>query len=1797
MSRVRWSWSLAGALSLAVLSACPPPPPPAIAMPADNLGDTTVGVAYTHTITATGGSGALSYSATGLPASLAMSASGTISGTATAAGDFSVTVTATDTAAQTASQAYPLKVYPAPALTATIPATGNVGAAFVGQLTASGGKAPITYSVASGQLPPGVSLSATAGSVTGTPTIAGAYAVTLAATDANGAVATRAVTVDIFSGASPSVVTTSLPNGVVGAAYSATLVAQSGRPPYAWSLGSGSSLPAGLTLAANGQITGTPTASGPTDFQVVVTDANGQTATASLRISVFTALAITTSALPEGYATLAYSSTTLGATGGQAPYSWSVAGALPGGLVFTAATATLSGTPAAGAAGSYGLTFTVTDGSGQTQSASFTLTLYALPAVTTTTLADGAVGGPYSQLLQASGGKAPLTWSVTTGALPAGVLLDPGGSIVGTPTAAGTSTFVLQVSDANGKTGTKLLQITIFNGLTITYGSAPDGYTGTAYNQTLTAAGGRAPYTWSLIAGALPSGVTLGGTTGVLSGTPAAPGTFSFTVQVTDANAVTATKALSIVVYDPPRIVTTTLSDGYTDQSYSATLTGAAGKAPYAWSITSGSPPAGITFTAGVFSGQPTATGAATFTVQISDANGATGTHTFTAGTYAPPAQSSPATLPNAYLTTAYGFTLAATGGKSPFTWTAGGGLPPGITLSPAGALTGTATATGAFTFSTTATDANGRTSSLSHTINVFQPPSITTTSPLPDGYRNLSYSVTLASTGGVAPPTWSITSGALPAGLTLGAASGTIAGTPTASGSFTFTVTLTDQGGATGSAVFTLVIQPPPAITKSSMADGYAGRPYSDLMTATGGRAPYTWTVSSGALPAGVSLSTSGTLSGTPSATGTSSFVVTLTDSNGATATQSLSLVVYAPPSITTTSFADAYAGQAYSAAAAGAGGKLPYTWTVTAGALPAGLTLNAGSGAISGSASGTTQTFTLTLADANGVLASQPFTLSVYNTPVITSPSPLPDGYASSPYTFTFAASGGKAPLTWQQAAGTLPPGLMLSSGGALGNAIGAAGQAVPFNFTVSVTDANGQVASATFQLTTYLPPAITVGSLTTATEGVTYLRAPGTPEQVTASNGKAPLTFSATGLPMGIFLAGTTGVLSGVPAQGTAGAYPVSFTVTDANGKTGSGVASLQVKAAAPLYGGGTVGTAPAGSPITDTLTVFTTDYENRRYPNMGVRIRKNGVEFAPVKEQVTDANGKAVFTGLGLNGTTDTVDVTVNGKDVANESFLKVNSAIVTLPLLDYPVPLPRAYANGEMDPGTGKLIVTGGQNAFWFGAPLVSSLQNGVANDLLRLNDSVAGTWVEDLPPAMASAPSMRVWSGMAYANGVHVLFGGMDTTTSITLAETWTYSTASGSWTQAAANGSVPSARDQMAMAGIGSQVYLFGGEQYAFSAIPLNDMYSYNPATSTWSPVTQGGPVPSARYNSGATSAQNQLWICGGTDGMTELSDCWSFSPATTAWQPRGALSSPRQGLAMAATGAGTVYAFGGVSAGGVTNELMVSAGGTFVPVGAANPPPAREGAVLAYEAATGRLIMFGGVNGSAFAFNDVWTFDPPSSAWTQRTQTWSKAPVGFTLSGNITNGAGGTRSRMTIEASGLSGYTNRQVFNLTSGAGTFTMTGIPAGDTISLTALNEDLSLGLDPNREWSWLDLGVIATNVSGNLSQNVALPTGPMTPQLLTVTGSYALPSGWLGESFAAVVPRMTRPGFANHPNGGQLVNGNKTFRSDFFPLLPGETETLIPESESDTGANCEFSIIWMYNLSPGPLPLFTYPPGP
>lgn len=165
--------------------------------------------------------------------------------------------------------------------------------------------------------------------------------------------------------------------------------------------------------------------------------------------------------------------------------------------------------------------------------------------ITSSSLPNGMVGQPYAAPLAAMGGTAPYTWSIATGALPAGLAIDVAtGAITGTPSAAGLFTFRVRVVDSSAdakKAAEKVFTIDIAaaGAVQIVETSLPEGTVGAAYSAPLTALGGTATRTWAVTSGTLPAGLVIGATTGIISGTPSAAGETAITVTVTDTTAPT----------------------------------------------------------------------------------------------------------------------------------------------------------------------------------------------------------------------------------------------------------------------------------------------------------------------------------------------------------------------------------------------------------------------------------------------------------------------------------------------------------------------------------------------------------------------------------------------------------------------------------------------------------------------------------------------------------------------------------------------------------------------------------------------------------------------------------------------------------------------------------------------------------------------------------------------------------------------------------------------------------------------------------------------------------------------------------------------------------------------------------------------------------------------------------------------------------------------------------------------------------------------------------------------------------
>ncbi len=283
-------------------------------------------------------------------------------------------------------------------------------------------------------------------------------------------------------------------------------------------------------------------------------------------------------------------------------------------------------------------------------------------------------------------------------------------------------------------------------------------------------------------------------------------------------------------------------------------------------------------------------------------------------------------------------------------------------------------------------------------------PLNITTTS-LPSGTLNYQYSVSLGASGGVPPYTWSTTVGSLPPGLNLVSVppDWVISGTPTTVGTYPFTLQVADSQTPPATAPAPLSITVNATLTQltlltTSLPAGTQNTAYSAMLAADGGVTPYTWSITAGSLPIGLHLdANSGAITGTPSGAGISNFTVQVTDSNSppATATAQLSITIVAavPLRITTASLPYGIFGTPYGATLTAAGGVYPYTWSITAGSLPAGLSLKGSTGAITGTPTGGgASIFTVQVADSESPpqTATAQLSISIAHGIIISSLSP---------------------------------------------------------------------------------------------------------------------------------------------------------------------------------------------------------------------------------------------------------------------------------------------------------------------------------------------------------------------------------------------------------------------------------------------------------------------------------------------------------------------------------------------------------------------------------------------------------------------------------------------------------------------------------------------------------------------------------------------------------------------------------------------------------------------------------------
>ena len=782
-----------------------------------NLGAGQLGVNYNQQFSQTGGTGGISWSVSNgsLPPGLMLNpGTGLLSGIPTVPATYGFTVRATDSSPNGCYGETPymlvINCQTLSITTASLPNT--VAGASYNQpplVLPGGGGGQIDWTISAGALPTGLSLHPTSGVVSGVATVTGPFNFTVkAAVNSSGCFTTKSFSITV-SCQTITVNEASLPAATLNAGYNQTVTQTGGIGTITWSV-SGGSLPSPLMLSAGGQITGTPTSTGSFPVTLRATDANGCFGEKAFTLTVnCPSFNISPATLNQGTVSAGYSQQ-LSQTGATNSVTWSLFNSsLPTNLTLSAG-GLISGTP--NVAGSFQITVRATEsGSGCFTDKAYTLVINCQTInVTTASLSGGTVGTGYNQSVSQTGGVGTITWSVSAGSLPTGVMLNPAnGALTGTPTVSGTFNFTLRATDGNGCFGERAYQVIIgCQPLTLNPATLSPIPIATPYNQQLTLQGDSGTTAWTIAAGALPSGVTLHPTSGLLSGTPNASGSFNFTAKATlQVSGCFAQQAYTLIVNCPTiNVSPATIGSANLGVPYSQQFSQTGGVGSITWSLETGTLPNNINLSAnGLLSGTPIVSGSFPITVRATDSNGCFGQRSYTLMVGTCPAISiTPATVPSGLIGTNYSQTLTANGGTPGYNFAASGNLPTGVTLSSVGVLSGTPGSVGSFNFLVTATDQNGCTGSQAYTLTIC---SVITVNPavLPSGVVGSSYSQNLSALGGGIPYNFTF-SGTLPNGLTL-ANDGLLSGTPTQAGTFNFTVTATDTSACTGSRSYSVTI------------------------------------------------------------------------------------------------------------------------------------------------------------------------------------------------------------------------------------------------------------------------------------------------------------------------------------------------------------------------------------------------------------------------------------------------------------------------------------------------------------------------------------------------------------------------------------------------------------------------------------------------------------------------------------------------------------------------------------------------------------------------------------------------------------------------------------------------------------------------------------------------------------------------------------------------------------------------------------------------------------------------------
>jgi len=984
----------------------------------------------------------------------------------------------------------------------SIPTTSAVaiqgGAFLFGPVSLNPLSAPAVFSV-SANLPAGLKIDPATGNISGVPTAStgSPVPVTITATNSKGP-ASKTVSI-LVQPPAPVITSAAAAVATAGQPFSYATIA---TPPSGLTFAvSPSSPPAGwnnLSISASGVLTGTPVTGGTFVFTITASNATGS---ASLPLVVTVSLppdapSYTGITNPSATAGTAFSFTPNFGPSAQ-PTTYVLSGALPTGLSFNPATGTISGNTQA--TGSFPISVTATRG---LLSATVTLTLVVNPAANAPVAVVGGgsvrtatVGSPFSVTVTADPEPTGFTISssaLTEAGLAAGVFNAANKSVVvsGTPMKVGTFQIPIFAQNTAGSGQPTLLVLTVNphpeapQVVSTPSVTARVGEPMTPFTLAAKSAGNDIlpPNVTFALLGTLPAGLGFDGSTGVLSGQPAAGSTGSYKVffSATKVGTLGATGLgleVTINVLPPlsvPDITSNGSAAGQVGQSFSYAIAATNGPTSFAAAPL----PAGLSLIGGVISGVPsTATGSSPFKVTMTASNGdGTGNPKELSISIAP-APATPVVTSALSATGRVGlaFSYKITASETPTSYVALN-LPAGLSLDVAsGQISGSPIQAGSFKATIRAANAAGLGAAESLALSINPAPSAPVVSSPPTSTGEVGVQTSYQISATPAPITSYSVAGNLPSGLTLNSSTGLIKGSPSQAGTFTVAVAATGEGGTSlpQSVVFT--IKPSalaPVVTSPGTASGNVGSPFSYQIDATN---PPLVTRDAVNLPPGLVVNPfTGLITGTPTAVGTTVAGLVATNGVGAGPIRDLSIVIgpsLSAPVVSGAMTVSAQVGVSFSYSITASG--TPTSYEITG--APAWMLLNSATGVVAGTPTAPGSIAVSALArNAAGVSAPFPLTVNVApaaGTPVIVS-SQTAAGTVGVPFVkYTIASD----PPALSYLAAGLPPGLIINGG--TGEITGTPTASGTFPVSISGTNAKGQ--GGTVVVTIAIAPSITFGN----------------------------------------------------------------------------------------------------------------------------------------------------------------------------------------------------------------------------------------------------------------------------------------------------------------------------------------------------------------------------------------------------------------------------------------------------------------------------------------------------------------------------------------------------------------------------------------------------------------------------------------------------------------------------------------------------------------------------------------------